>query len=61
MKLTIHYPNSEAKCLELARRVAVVHADTALQYIEHLSCSKAQKATLMDAVISMKRKERSGL
>ena len=51
MKITVIYPQSDAARAELARRVAVAHAEHITQKIQHLSCSADQKQRLMDATI----------
>jgi len=56
MKITVHYPTSDKGREELAKRVATVHADTTIQYIDKLSCSNERKAALLDAIIAVKQK-----
>ncbi len=46
----IHYPRTERERNELRRRVAEAHAQAAAQYIERLSCPKAQKLYLLEAL-----------
>lgn len=60
MKITVHYPISDKGREELAKRVATVHADTTIQYIEKLSCSKERKSALIDAIITAKQNEENG-
>ena len=59
MKIIVHYPTNDKGREELARRVAEVHADTAIQYIEKLLCSKEQKVALIDTIISDKKQEQN--
>ena len=59
MNIIAHYPTSEKGCEELARRAAEIHATAAMQYIESLPCSKAQKLAMLDAIIREKRQKKS--
>ena len=51
IKLLIYAPESEDGRLDLAKRVAAVHADTVSARIRELNCPKSQKQALLDAVI----------
>lgn len=57
MKVTVHYPTTDKGRQELAKRVATIHAETAIQYINKLSCSKEQKLALLDSIIAIKKNE----
>lgn len=59
MNVIVHQPSGEAGLEELARRVAMLHADAVIQYIERLSCPVEQKAALIDAVIAETRRARA--
>ena len=51
MKITVVYPQADSARVELARRVATVHAEHIMQNIQRLCCSSDQKQHLMDATI----------
>ncbi|MDL2233513.1 hypothetical protein LJC63_08040 [Ruminococcaceae bacterium OttesenSCG-928-L11] len=55
MKIIVHYPTSENMKKELANRVAEIHADAAIQYIEKLTCPTEQKDALIRSIISEKQ------
>jgi len=55
MKIIVHYPTSDKGREELAKRVAQIHAETAMQYIGKLSCSNEQKTALIDAIITNRK------
>lgn len=58
MNIIVHYPDSEEAKQELARRVAVVHAQSVVQTVKSLSCPLEQKLALLDAVIeTVKQRE----
>lgn len=50
MNIIIHYPETEEAKQELARRVAVVHAQAIMQKVKSLQCPLEQKMDLLDAV-----------
>jgi len=52
MKVIVHYPSNQADESELAKRVAQVHAQYVLQYVESLPCSKEAKQSLLKALQS---------
>lgn len=52
MEILVHYPETEEMQLELAKRVAVVHAQTVVEKLGTLSCPAEQKARLIDAIIA---------
>jgi hypothetical protein len=58
MNIIVHYPTDEKGREELAKRVASVHADATVEYIKKLTCSKEQKSSLIDAIITTKRNEK---
>lgn len=51
----IHGPETEQAGLELAKRVAGVHADMVSRYIQNMSCGTDQKLALFDAIIKSAR------
>lgn len=51
IKIIVHYPKTEEGRQELARRVADVHADFVISYIDKLNCPIKQKLELLQAVI----------
>lgn len=56
MEIVVHYPTDQTKCTELAQRVAKLHADAVLHHIQKLSCPNNQKAELLEAILTEKRK-----
>ena len=52
----VHAPKTEIGQLELAKRVAGVHADLVHRYIQKLRCPSEEKAALLDAVIATAKK-----
>lgn len=52
VNIIIYYPKTDAGRLELAKRVAEIHADTVNARIKALNCSTSQKLQLLDAVIT---------
>lgn len=50
MNIIVHYPDGEEAKQELARRVAVVHAQSVVQKVKSLSCPLEQKMALLEAV-----------
>ena len=51
IQVIIHYPKTEEGKRELARCIAVVHADTVNQTIKKLNCPSEQKVQLLDSII----------
>lgn len=51
IQVVMHYPPTEAGTLELARRVASVHADAVNRKIQKLTCPTQQKQRLLAAII----------
>ena len=49
--LIVHHPQTQEGKLELACRVAEVHANAVQRRIKELSCPNSQKLALLDAVI----------
>ena len=54
--LIVHYPKTEAEKLELAQRVAQVHANAVNQRLKALNCPEKQKLALLEAVIDTVKK-----
>lgn len=57
INIIVHYPTTEAGRRELQRRVAEVHADAILNYVQKLNCQHWQKINLLDAIKEDVRKE----
>lgn len=53
MKVTAIMPQDDTARAELARRIAIAHADHATKMIQQLHCSTDQKQHLMDTAIAM--------
>lgn len=51
IQVIIHYPKTEEGKRELARCIAVVHADVVHQTIKKLNCPSEQKVQLLDSII----------
>lgn len=49
MKVIVHYPKAE-NAEGFRKSVAKVHADAVYEYINNLSCSKAQKLEIIEAL-----------
>lgn len=60
MNIIVHYPESQEAKRELARRVAVVHAQSIVQKVKSLSCPPEQKIALLEAVEQHIRDRDSG-
>lgn len=52
-----HVPETEAGRQELARRAAVIQADSLLSFLHGLSCPADQKIRLLDTMIEDTKKE----
>ena len=50
MEVIIHLPRSKKGQEDLAKRVAIVHAQLIYNYISRLECSAEQKVALLDAI-----------
>lgn len=48
MNIIVYYPQSEEVLHDLQKKVADVHAEAVLQYLQKLSCPQAQKQKLID-------------
>lgn len=57
INIIVHYPTTEEGWRELRRRVAEVHADAVLTYIQKLNCPTWQKIELLDAIIEDTKKK----
>ena len=57
INIIVHYPKSEEGWRELRRRMAIVHADAVLNYVQKLNCPTWQKIKLIDAIIEDAKKE----
>ena len=56
INLIVYYPKTDEGRLELAHRVAEVHANAVQRRIKELNCPNSQKLALLDAVIEDARK-----
>ncbi len=52
-----HFPQTEEGKQELARRVAIVYADSIIERLRKLECPSEQKLQLLDAIVEDARKE----
>lgn len=57
MLVIVHYPKSKDGQQELARRVAMVHAETVISLIRTLSCPTEQKLELLHTVKRIHKNE----
>ena len=57
INIIVHYPTTEEGWRELRRRMAIVHADAVLNYVQKLNCPTWQKIKLIDAIIEDAKKE----
>ncbi len=59
MDVIVHYPKSEEQLRALQKRVAIVHAEAVISYIQKLPCSKEQKKYLIKEIINRAEQENS--
>ncbi len=57
LNIIVHYPTDKEKQRELAKRAAIVHAQSIVQKVKSLSCPLEQKIALLDAVIQYIKNE----
>ncbi len=50
MNVIIHYPKSPEDIQALQKRVAMIHAQAVVSYIQKLSCPKEQKLHLLKKI-----------
>ena len=50
MNIVVHYPKSAENIEKLQKRVATIHAQAVVGYIQKLSCPKEQKIHLVKEV-----------
>lgn len=50
MNIIVYHPKSPENVRTLKKRVATIHAEAALQYIDKLTCPKEQKIELVNAI-----------
>lgn len=60
IEFIVHYPETEEMQRELAKRLAIVHAQTVMEKLATLSCPLDQKLQLIDAIIAKRRGEVRG-
>ena len=51
MNVIVHRPENEDHIQELMKRVAAVHAQAAIGYIQKLSCPREQKLLLIKEIV----------
>lgn len=51
MNIIVHYPKDEQGLKNLQKKAAEVHVEAIGSYIDKLTCPKAQKLALLDALI----------
>jgi len=51
MTVVVHCSNDPQKQKEIDQRIAKIHAEFVLGYIEKLNCPKEQKLELIDAIV----------
>lgn len=59
VNVVVYYPKTEESKLELATRVAEIHADAVNARIKGLNCPTAQKLQLLDTVITAAKQKRT--
>ena len=52
MEVTVHYPTSKTTMAILQKKLAIVHAQSVLRYIQNLTCPKEQKLGMIDSIIN---------
>ena len=52
MNIVVHYPKDQVNIDILMKRVAAIHADAAIRYIEKLRCPKEQKIALVNSLMN---------
>ena len=50
MNVIVHHPENPENIIALQKKVAVVHAEAVLRYVQKLNCPKEQKLKLMNAL-----------
>jgi hypothetical protein len=50
MNVIVHYPKSPENIQALQKRVAMIHAQAVISYIQKLSCPKEQKLHLLKEI-----------
>jgi len=50
--IVIHPPQTEDGNAELKRRLAQLHAESVLRYVNHLKCPVAQKRELVNLILA---------
>lgn len=51
IEIIVHYPKTAKGQAELSERIAKIHAQFVLQYVNKLNCPLEQKKKLIDAVV----------
>ena len=50
MNIIAHYPKRQEDIEALRKKVATVHAEAAIRYIDKLNCPKEHKVALIDTI-----------
>jgi len=50
MNIIVHYPKKQEDIEELRKKVATVHTEAVIRYIDKLNCPKEQKIALIDVI-----------
>jgi len=50
LKIIVHYPKRQEDIAILEKKVATVHAEAVVKYIEKIQCPKEQKISLLNAI-----------
>ena len=59
MNVIVHYPVSSEGQAELSQRVACLHAQAVLQYVEKLPCLKEEKTACLNSALTAMRNAKS--
>ena len=51
MKIIVHYPKSEKGLSELCEKVAEIHTEAIISYLNSLSCPKEQKIQIIEKIM----------
>lgn len=56
MKIRMHYPETEEGMAAFNDRLAEIHVNAIIHYIENMTCSPKQKIELYDSIVEEARK-----
>lgn len=57
IEIIVHYPETAEGRAELSKKIAKIHAQFVLQYVNKLNCPLEQKKKLVDGVIQALREK----